>query len=164
MVIIIMKKQASNVKITRTRFGEGDNLVNFIHISDLHIPMHQVSFKKICGIIHDERPHFVVITGDLCLKGHLGKLETFLYMLSNSARCPIYITLGNHDNILFNDEPLAKSAYINALENISYIRVLRMIIAYTKLMKSLLSQGYAIIGTTKAMKFREKRGQGRVHW
>jgi predicted MPP superfamily phosphohydrolase len=125
MVIIIMKKQASNVKITRTRFGEGDNLVNFIHISDLHIPMHQVSFKKICGIIHDERPHFVVITGDLCLKGHLGKLETFLYMLSNSARCPIYITLGNHDNILFNDEPLAKSAYINALENISpYIRVL----------------------------------------
>ena len=46
-------------------------------------------------------------------------------MLSNSARCPIYITLGNHDNILFNDEPLAKSAYINALENISpYIRVL----------------------------------------
>ncbi len=125
MVIVIMKKQASNVKVTRTNFAEGDNLVSFVHISDLHIPMHQVSFKKICGIIQDERPHFVVITGDLCLNGHLEKLESFLYMLSNSVHCPIYITLGNHDNAIFKDDLIAKRGYIKALENISpYIKVL----------------------------------------
>lgn len=118
-VIILMKKQASRVKITRTRFAEGNNLINFIQISDLHIPMHQVSFKKICGVIGDERPHFVVITGDLCLKGHLGRLESFLHMLANCARCPIYITLGNHDNAIFKDDPHAKKTFIEALENIS---------------------------------------------
>lgn len=116
---ILMKRQASMLKITRTSFGEREDKVNFVQITDLHIPLLPVSMKKICGVISDEKPSFIIITGDLCQRQYLSRLESFLYMLTNAARCPVYITLGNHDNSIFAGDRAYKSAYIANIEKIS---------------------------------------------
>lgn len=61
----------------------------------------------------------------MCKRQYIGRLESFLYMLTNAARCPVYITLGNHDNSIFNGDKAYKKAYIANLENISpFIKVL----------------------------------------
>ena len=85
-------------------------MVNFLHISDLHISHGfgdegnknyntQELLKAIIGVANSLKPEpkFIICSGDLTDKGDLESYEDFKSVISQS-KFPILLALGNHDN------------------------------------------------------------------
>lgn len=106
------------MKLVKNIYGNHEIKLPFVHISDLHIPLLQISFGRIIETIKDCNPEFIIITGDLALRGNQKGIEDFFYLLTKEVLCPIYITLGNHDNDIFLDKSIKKKAYISNFEEI----------------------------------------------
>ena len=120
---LLMNLQARKLASITVSAGTG---IRIAHISDLHFDRILIQPSYLIKQICIKCPEVIVITGDLCtdLK-YFERVSNFLDMLSYKAGCPILITLGNHDNIIFEKEKCTKEEYIAALEAIApNIRVL----------------------------------------
>lgn len=120
---LLMNIKARKLSIVKINSNLG---IKIVQISDLHFDTILVNpaniIKEICKI----KPEIIVITGDLCSKmKYFERVMNFLDMLSYKCECDILITLGNHDNEIFEKESCTKEEYITALESVSpKIRVL----------------------------------------
>ena len=124
---IILMRQAKRLRVVREDFtADGGEGTVFVHISDLHVERLLISWKNICNTIREERPAFVLLTGDLCSTlQQTGRVLSFVDLLASRAGCAIYITFGNNDNGLFADRPDLKKEYIRRLEALSaYVKIL----------------------------------------
>ena len=111
---IFMYIQAKKIILKDVNFDLGAKTVL---ISDLHFDVSLVERQKIIDMISDAQPEVIAITGDLCSSmKNFGKVEEFLRELSKRNKCPILITLGNHDNRIFKNTGYSKAKYIANLE------------------------------------------------
>lgn len=120
---VFMYIQAKKVILKNINFDLG---VKIVLISDLHLDISLVDRKKIIDMISNSTPEIIAITGDLCSNmKNFHRVEEFLRNLSERNRCPILITLGNHDNRIFKKTGYNKQEYINNLQKTGkFVRVL----------------------------------------
>jgi predicted MPP superfamily phosphohydrolase len=78
-----------------------------IHLSDLHVDRHQPRHDKIIHAVHDLRPDWIFITGDL-LNVPEGVPPLFQFLAHLREIAPVFITLGNHDH--YSGVPLSEYA------------------------------------------------------
>lgn len=114
---LLMNFQAKKLSINKVKCNCD---IKIVQISDLHFDMLLVSPTKIINEISKICPDIIVITGDLCSKlKYFERVLNFLDMLSYKCNCEILITLGNHDNRIFNEKKCTKEEYISSLESVS---------------------------------------------
>jgi uncharacterized protein len=76
--------------------NKNKDALKLIQLSDLHLSDLKVKTEDINKVMDREKPDIVAITGDMLdIPEKLEDLGSFLSSLS--CPCPIYITLGNHD-------------------------------------------------------------------
>ncbi len=127
---LIMNRQARRLQVVRQtlRAREGDPFpVKFVLLSDLHLPRMPLSWEMIFRSILLEKPSFVVITGDLCdSQQATGQVLSFVALLAERVRRPVYITYGNHDNQgAFCGNTALKRSFTRMLEDQSpFVKVL----------------------------------------
>ena len=99
---------------------EADIGVKIVLLSDLHFNTVLVKHDKILRAVEQSQPEVIAITGDLCnsLKKFY-RVEDFLKKLSEQNQCPILVTLGNHDNEIFEKTGYNKADYIAKIEKIA---------------------------------------------
>ena len=152
---LLMNLQARKLASITVSAGTG---IRIAYISDLHFDRILIQPSYLIKQICIKCPEVIVITGDLCtdLK-YFERVSNFLDMLSYKVGCPILITLGNHDNIIFEKEKCTKEEYIAALESIApNIRVLEN---ETYLYKNVLFGGLGDVKTN-----REDFGKTALQW
>lgn len=126
MACMLMMRQARKLTtVHREVQGRGEPCT-FALLSDLHVGIMPVSWGNIVDTLIDERPEFIILTGDLCNRlRETGRAACFIDLLVAKVRVPIYITFGNHDNEIFEDQPELRAVYIRELEALSpLVRVL----------------------------------------
>ena len=68
-----------------------------VQISDLHLNQYQPRHDTILSTIHDLKPDWIFVTGDLLDFAH-GIPHLFRFLSSLRRLAPVYLTLGNHDH------------------------------------------------------------------
>lgn len=117
LACFFMYKQAKKLVIKKVSVNLG---VKIVLLSDLHFDTVLVNYREIIEKICEVKPEVIVITGDLCSKmKYFYRVEAFLTNLSNRISCPILITLGNHDNMIFENQKYKKEEYIRKLQNLA---------------------------------------------
>lgn len=100
-----------------TREIKEDLGAKIILLSDLHFDTVLVNHDKILNEVNKAKPEIIVITGDLCSNmKYFYRVETFIKKLSLNNKCPILVTLGNHDNKIFTKTGYKKQEYIAKIE------------------------------------------------
>lgn len=114
---ILMYIQAKKIIIKKV---EADIGVKIVLLSDLHFNTVLVKHDKILRAVEQSQPEVIAITGDLCnsLKKFY-RVEDFLKKLSEQNQCPILVTLGNHDNEIFEKTGYNKADYIAKIEKVA---------------------------------------------
>ena len=111
-----MGKNAGELNIvTETFSGKKQGAgARFCHISDIHIAMMPVRWGDVLQAVKEEKPEFILITGDLVNKpSDLEAAKQFVLTLSLGAGVPVIITLGNHDLEVANILPGGKQEFID---------------------------------------------------
>lgn len=118
----------NKVKITENRVYNryGNDLVIF-HLADIHFNINtkQKTFNKIINKVFEEKPAYLIITGDLIdkptiIKEHKTKLKELVKFLAELGEITkVIISLGNHD-IMFEDD----YKFFKKLDQINNIYVL----------------------------------------
>lgn len=117
LACFFMYKQAKKLVIRNVDTNLG---VKIVLLSDLHFDTVLVNYYKIIEKVYEANPEVIAITGDLCSKmKYFHRVEDFLRILSNRVSCPILITLGNHDNKIFDKKECGKEDYIKRLHKIA---------------------------------------------
>ena len=94
----------------------GEENLDVLHISDLHLPFSSHRLKKIRAMVDASRPDLIVMTGDYI--DHHKSIPIFVeWVREMTALCPIYFILGNHD-IRF--EPILL-AQLDKVKNCNYV-------------------------------------------
>ena len=101
---ILMYIQAKKLITREIKIELGTKIVL---LSDLHFDTVLVNHDKIVNEVNKAKPEVIAITGDLCSDTkYLHRVEKFIQKLSENNKCPILVTLGNHDNRIFNKTPV----------------------------------------------------------
>ncbi len=121
MACMLMMRRAKRLTtVQQTVNGHPEHPCVFAFISDLHVAHLAVPWGNIVDTLVDAHPEFVLITGDLCNRiEETGRAACFIDLLAAKVRVPIYITLGNHDNGIFREQPALRRAFIQELEALS---------------------------------------------
>lgn len=120
MACMLMMRRAKRLTVVRRTYPGRGKKCTFVQLSDLHIAKMPVSWRNIAETVLEERPEFVVLTGDLCNKiEETGRVADFIAAFVSRVPVPLYITLGNHDNAIFEEKPEWKKAYLTELEALS---------------------------------------------
>lgn len=111
---ILMYIQAKKLITREIKIELGTKIVL---LSDLHFDTVLVNHDKIVNEVNKAKPEVIAITGDLCSDTkYLHRVEKFIQKLSENNKCPILVTLGNHDNRIFNKTGYNKQDYIAKIE------------------------------------------------
>ena len=113
---IIIKR---NYKITTNKI---ENNIKIIHLSDIHGIKSKYKGKKILKTVQNEKPHIIVITGDLIDKTDYrnGKcpFEATIDFAKNLLKvAPVYYVFGNHEGILLEDKTNKGFEFVKSLED-----------------------------------------------
>ena len=111
---ILMYIQAKKLVTREIREDLGAKIVL---LSDLHFDTVLVNHDKIIREVNKAKPEVITITGDLCSNmKYFYRVERFINKLSADNKCPILVTLGNHDNKIFAKTGYLKQDYIAKIE------------------------------------------------
>lgn len=114
---LLMYIQAKKLVVKHISAGLG---IRVALLSDLHVDMSLVSREKIINKTSKVQPNIIVITGDLCSNmKYFYRVEYILKGLAEKNACPILVTLGNHDNRIFEKQGINKAEYIQKIEKIA---------------------------------------------
>lgn len=68
------------------------------HLSDLHMPKHRVSLKKLAQQVEEEHPDLIFLTGDIIEKSRTFEEEETRTLFKQLRKvAPVYAVAGNHD-------------------------------------------------------------------
>ena len=103
-----------------------DNRVRFAHVSDIHIgsrldKLPEVMVKRIL----EEKPDFVVITGDLIDSHNVVPSDLAPFIAFKERNIPVYYTIGNHDI-------MAGEAYVSKILEYYGITFIKNDVVHTK--------------------------------
>jgi predicted MPP superfamily phosphohydrolase len=108
--------EAGMVKLEKVRFTKSKNCLKFMHISDVHIRHLRVSTQKVKNIINNEKPHFIIITGDYVqTPGDKDRFLDFLREIKSGNT--IYMCLGNHDYEAYGKDKAGLESFIKSIKN-----------------------------------------------
>lgn len=100
------------------------NKIRFIHISDIHGKTHFIN-GSISGIINQEKPDFVIATGDYA--NNLDQLPGVLEELS-LIQSPLYLILGNYEReevgAIFRKIPIDEAVLVKNFEQYKNMNLL----------------------------------------
>ncbi len=122
MACMLMMMNARKLRVVRKEIqGAGEDArCTFALISDLHVSKMIISWGNIIDALKESNPDFIVFTGDLCNKiQETGRAACFVDLLASKMDVPILITMGNHDNEIFEKCPELRRTYIRELEALS---------------------------------------------
>lgn len=96
--------------------------LRFLHLTDIHIGLLNISARRLRETILKAQPDIVLISGDLLDKpSELKKLSHWLQELR--LQIPVYCTLGNHDHKCFRNYPSFRKEFMSEMERLG-IRIL----------------------------------------
>lgn len=122
MACMLMMRKARRLTVVHKEVEGSQNTEPsvFAFLSDLHIATMSIPWGNIVDTLKENRPDFIVLTGDLCNRlEETGRVGCFLDLLTHKVGVPIYITTGNHDHEIFEKRPELLSAYVGELEALS---------------------------------------------
>ncbi len=120
MACMVMMQCARRLVVTRKEIIGRGVPCTFALLSDIHIATMPVAMRKIIDAVKNDRPDFIIITGDLCNRlQETGRAAYFVDVLARHVQIPIYITFGNHENEIFKEQPELRKAYIRELSLLS---------------------------------------------
>ncbi len=112
-----MAFHAGHLKREYFRFGNNKTGLRIALISDLHMGLLMVSDKDIKKALYEEKPDLLVIAGDIIENEK--HIKDFRKLIENiSPKCPVFVTLGNHDHRCFNKYPRAKELFFFNLQGL----------------------------------------------
>lgn len=84
-------------------FDCGSDVVNLVHASDIHFgkPHQRELSDALLAFVHDQRPHGVVLSGDLTQRAKVREYEQARAFLEALAPYPYITCAGNHDVPLY---------------------------------------------------------------
>ncbi|MBP7175730.1 MAG: metallophosphoesterase [Thermoclostridium sp.] len=129
LVFVYMFLQAVFYK---TRFYRLPNQagLRFLHMSDIHIGLLNISASRIQKTIRKANPDFILLGGDLIDNPKdLKKLVRWFSALELNV--PVYCTLGNHDHGCLRKSPAFKKEFISEMEKLN-IRILTNEVVHLK--------------------------------
>jgi len=116
LLAIYMRIEAAWVEVSHVRFTKSSNCLKILHLSDIHINHLKVSWAKIKNVVEQEKPDFVIMTGDYIESSkHITEFLEFLSYIKGDNR--FYLCLGNHDHKALNYNNKALTDFINAIES-----------------------------------------------
>ena len=73
--------------------------IKMVHLTDLHLPNSGASIESIVEAVKKEKPHIIVLTGDLihASADHFPGVELAQFAKGLSQLAPVYAVAGNHD-------------------------------------------------------------------
>lgn len=115
MLLLYMRFEAGNVKLERIELSKNKSGLKIMQLSDIHINMLKVPTEKIKKYINEEKPDFVIITGDYI--DHTKHIPDFINFLKEiNTGVPIHICFGNHDFRTFKNDARGLKNFINKIE------------------------------------------------
>lgn len=122
MACMLMMMNARKLRVVRKEVkGAGEDAqCTFALLSDLHVSKMIIPWGNIIDALKESGPEFIIITGDLCNRlEETGRAACFVDLLISKLNVPIFITMGNHDNEIFEKCPELRGTYIRDLEALS---------------------------------------------
>lgn len=96
--------------------------LRFLHMTDIHIGLLNISARRIHKTIQKAHPDYILLSGDLLDKPNdLKKLVRWFGAMN--LQVPVFCTLGNHDHGCMKRSPSFKREFMAAMEKLN-IRVL----------------------------------------
>lgn len=120
MACMVMMQRARRLVISRKEISGSGEPCTFALLSDIHIANMPIPVGQIAETVKRNNPDFILITGDLCNRlEETGRAAYFIDVLARRVQVPIYITFGNHENKIFEEQPELRKAYIRELSLLS---------------------------------------------
>lgn len=121
LVFLYMFLQAILFKTRYYRLNTQAGL-RFLHLTDIHIGMLNISACRLRRTIEKTQPDIVLISGDLL--DHPKELNKFsCWFRELKLEVPIFCTLGNHDHRCFQKYPSFRNSFFSEMERLG-IRIL----------------------------------------
>lgn len=121
LAFIYMFLQALLYKTRYYRLPTNTGL-RFLHMTDIHIGLLNITAKRIQRTIRKANPDYILLSGDLLDKPKdLKKLVRWFGALN--LQVPVFCTLGNHDHGCMRTNPSFRKEFMSAMENLN-IRIL----------------------------------------
>lgn len=90
--------ELTRIQVTIPFLASGIKGKKVVHLSDLHIPQHNVSLGKLIEKVKKEEPALIVLSGDLVdVRGEMPKLELAHFAKELATIAPTFAVTGNHD-------------------------------------------------------------------
>ncbi len=110
-----MRFEAANVKIEKVDLSKNKNGLRIIQLSDIHVNMLKVPAEKVRKAIIDEKPDYVILTGDYI--DHPMHIPDFIKFLEEiKTGVPTLLSLGNHDIRTFKNDKNGLYDFITRIE------------------------------------------------
>lgn len=118
---VYMFVQALLYRVRHYRLPTNTGL-RFLHMTDIHIGLLNITARRIQKTIQKVRPDYVLLSGDLLDKPKdLKKLVRWFSALR--LQMPVFCTLGNHDHGCMRKSPSFQKEFMSAMEKLN-IRIL----------------------------------------
>jgi hypothetical protein len=108
--------EAKFLKVEYINISSDQYALKLLHISDIHIRLLKVSYRKIRKIIEQEMPDLIIMTGDYI--DHIDEIDEFLEFLDNILKDEkVFMTFGNHDYKAFEKEEKALREFVEQMKS-----------------------------------------------
>lgn len=129
--LLFMALQASYLKREYLKIGGGSLNIRVALITDVHMGLLMVSEKDVATALYEEHPDLVIIAGDMIDKeSHIHSFTQWIRRINPD--CPVFVTLGNHDHILFKRKPRAKKLFMFNLKSLGIKLIVNESITFHK--------------------------------
>ena len=134
--ILYMALQASYLKREYLKLGDGSLSCRIALITDIHMGLIMVSERDVERALREERPDILIIAGDVIDKeSHIHQFTKWIHNVS--PKCPVFLTLGNHDHLCFKKNPRSKDIFLFNLKSLGIELIINDCVTFHKGGKSI---------------------------
>ncbi|WP_456049046.1 metallophosphoesterase [Acetivibrio cellulolyticus] len=110
-----MRIETTMLKVKKVYLTKSAKHLKVIQLSDIHIKFLKVSIEKILNAVDEEKPDFIILTGDYI--DNVKQIPTFLSFLEKiKGNHKVFLCFGNHDYKAFYKNEAGLLMFISEIE------------------------------------------------